>query len=661
MNEKENLIVNTLRVLSADGIEKAKSGHPGLPLGSAPIAYKVFADHLKFNPKNPKFVDRDRFILSAGHGSMLLYSLLHVCGYDISKEDLMNFRQLDSKTPGHPEFGGVGVEVSTGPLGQGVANGVGFALAERFLASKFNRPNYEVVDHYTYVLTGDGCMQEGIEYEAASFAGTNKLSKLIVIYDKNDITIEGDIDSTFTEDVAKRHRAQGWDVKVVEDANDIETLGAAIVLAKAEKEKPSLIIVKSQIGYGSPKQNSASCHGAPLGQDCIDKLRENLQYDVPAFEVSKEVKEFTKECIAKGKEAEDTWNKLYAEYKKQYPDVAEEFEKFLNNDFVDVEKIPGIYDTVEKEATRVSSYKILNKIAKKVPNLIGGAADLGPSTKSIIDDKEYFSATNYLGQNIHFGIREHAMAAICNGMYLHGGVRPFCSTFFVFTDYMKNAMRMSALMDIPVIYILTHDSIGVGEDGATHQPIEQLIGLRSIPNMKVYRPADAKETAAAWISAMKGTQPTCIVLSRQDLPSYDATGKGALKGGYVLYDSEKATPDVILIATGSELQLAVSAREELKKQNVDARVVSMPSIEVFEKQSEKYKESVLPKAVRARVAVEAASPYSWYKYVGIDGELVCMDTFGKSAPAGKLFDLFGFTTKNVVKKAMASIKKCDKK
>lgn len=660
MNEKENLIVNTLRVLSADGIEKAKSGHPGLPLGSAPIAYKVFADHLKFNPKNPKFVDRDRFILSAGHGSMLLYSLLHVCGYDISKEDLMNFRQLNSKTPGHPEFGGVGVEVSTGPLGQGVANGVGFALAERFLASKFNRPNYEVVDHYTYVLTGDGCMQEGIEYEAASFAGTNKLSKLIVIYDKNDITIEGDIDCTFTEDVAKRHRAQGWDVKVVEDANDIETLGAAIVLAKAEKEKPSLIIVKSQIGYGSPKQNSASCHGAPLGQDCIDKLRENLGYDVPAFETPKEIKEFTKECIEKGKQTEDAWNKLYNEYKKVYPDVAEEYEKFLSGDFGDVEKIAGLFEDNGKEATRVSSYKILNKIAKTVPNLIGGAADLGPSTKSVLDKKEYFSANNYLGQNIHFGIREHAMSAICNGIYLHGGLRPFCSTFFVFTDYMKNAMRMSALMNIPVIYILTHDSIGVGEDGATHQPVEQLIGLRSIPNMKVYRPADSKETAAAWVSAMKGTQPTCIVLSRQDLPTYESTGKGALKGGYVLFDSEKETPDVILIATGSELQLAVNAKEDLKKQGVDARVVSMPSIEVFEKQTEKYKESVLPKAVRARVAIEAGSSYSWYKYVGIDGETVCMDTFGQSAPANELFNLYGFTTKNVVKKALASVKKCKK-
>lgn len=658
MNKQENLIVNTLRVLSAEGIEKANSGHPGLALGSAPIVYKLYADFMVHNPKNPNFINRDRFILSAGHGSMLLYSVLHVMGYDVTMDDLKNFRQLGSRTPGHPEYGVTkGIETSTGPLGQGVANGVGFALAESFLAEKFNRPNFNIINHFTYVLTGDGCMQEGIEYEAASFAGTNKLGKLIVLYDKNDITIEGDISTSFTEDVGKRHEAQGWHVQIVEDANDISSLGAALTIAKSTTQKPSLIIVKSQIGYGSSKQGSESSHGAPLGKESLESLRKNLNYTTPPFEVEKEVSDFRLKQIKKGKAVEAEWNELYSRYKAEFPDLAEEFESYLKNEAPNLDDCDALFDFDKGEATRQSSYTVLNKLTKVIPNLIGGTADLGPSTKAVLKNEEYYSATNRTGLNIHFGIREHAMSAICNGMYLHGGLRPFCSTFFVFSDYMKNGMRLSSLMNIPVIYVLSHDSIGVGEDGPTHQPIEQLIGLRTIPNMHVFRPADAKETAAAWISAIEEKSPTAIVLSRQNLPLYENTGKDALKGGYILKDSESDVPQLILIATGSEMEPTMKAYETLKNEGIDVRVVSMPCIELFESQPEKYKQSVLPKKVRARIAIEAGSKDCWYKYVGIDGDVIGMDSFGISSPPEKLFEKFGFTAENIVEKAYKVLKK----
>lgn len=658
MNENEMKAINTIRVLSAEAIEKAKSGHPGLPLGAAPMGFTLWEKHLKHNPSNPSFQNRDRFVLSAGHGSMLLYSLLHLFGYDVTMSDLQNFRQLQSRTPGHPEFGRTaGVETTTGPLGQGVACGVGMAIAESYLAAKFNRPNYNVVDHFTYVLTGDGCMQEGIEYEAASLAGTLKLGKLIVLYDKNGITIEGSTDTAFTEDVGKRHEAQGWQVLGVNDGNDIDAIDAALVLAKQEKEKPTLIIVNTQIGYGSPLAGSAACHGAPLGESNVKKLRQALRYTAKPFEVADDVKEYMTAVRGGLAKYEDDWKKIMRGYKKAFPELAEEYENWMKGKIADLEDNKDLFTFDGKaQATRTSSAIVLGKLAKLIPNLVGGSADLGPSNKSAMPEREYFSPENRTGSNFHFGIREHAMAAIVNGMYLHGGLKTYCSTFFVFSDYMKHAMRLAALMEIPVAYILTHDSIGVGEDGSTHQPVEQLVGLRSIPNMKVFRPADAKETAAGWVVAMTGKTPTALILSRQDLPQFKNSGIEAMKGGYVLSESGKEVPDVILMASGSEVQLAMEAQKRLKEQEIEARVVSMPCIELFEKQSAKYRESVLPSSVRARVAVEAGSHYSWDKYVGLDGTTVTMDTFGASAPSEKLFEIYGFSVDNVVDKAVKTVK-----
>ena len=644
----DNLAVNTIRVISAEAIEKAKSGHPGLPLGSAPIAYTLFSKFLKFDPADPNFFDRDRFILSAGHGSMLNYSLLHLFGYDLSMDDIKNFRQLDSKTAGHPEYGNTpGVETTTGPLGQGIANAVGMAIAESHLAAEFNRDGYPVVDHYTYALCGDGCMMEGIEYEAASLAGTLKLGKLIVLYDKNNITIEGDTDGAFTEDVGKRHEAQGWQVLHVADGNDMNAVADAISKAKAETEKPSLIIVRTVIGYGSPKAGSESTHGAPLGADAIATLRKNLGYDYPPFTVPEEVKTHLAAYKTKGEQIKNDWLKLFDEYSKAYPELAKKFNDYIGGKLPDLLKA-DIFSFDKPDATRNTSGKVLNKLADIIPNLMGGSADLAPSNKSKMNAREYYSAENRLGTNMHFGIREHAMSAICNGMSLHGGVIPYCATFFIFSDYMKNAMRLSALMKRNVTYILTHDSIGVGEDGPTHQPVEQLTGLRSIPGMKVFRPADGKETAYGWITALTGEGPTCLVLSRQNLPQYENSNVNALRGAYILADSEKETPDVILLASGSEVELAMKAKNELKGENVDARVVSVPCMELFDAQSKEYKEAVLPNAVRARVAIEAGTPDMWYKYVGLDGKVIGMTTFGASAPFADLLKKFGFTVENVV-------------
>ena len=660
-----NSTINAIRILSAEAIQKANSGHPGLPLGSAPIAYALWQNHLKFNNADPKWDDRDRFILSAGHGSMLNYSLLYLYGFGLTKEDLMNFRQLGSKTPGHPEYGHTaGIETTTGPLGQGIANAVGMAVAEAHLAAKFNRDGFSVVDHYTYALCGDGCLEEGISYEACSFAGTHELGKLILFYDDNDITIEGNTDITFKEDVAKRFEAQNWqvlNVDLVKNPDDVALINAAIEKAKAETKKPSLIICKTKIGYGTPLEGSHKCHGAPLGAENLQKTKDNFKWTNAPFDVPAEVLKHTAEAGNKGAKMQEEWKAMFAKYEKAYPELAKEYKAAMKGELPDFTKAEDLFQWDKPMATRQTSSVVLNKIAAKIPSLMGGSADLAPSNLSEMkdtDDITYgdFTPENFAGRNLHFGIREHAMAAIANGMQLHGGLRAYCSTFFIFSDYCKHAMRLSALMNIPVVYILTHDSIGVGEDGPTHEPVEQLIALRSIPNMKVYRPADGKETAAAWISALSGTAPTALVLTRQSLPQYENSGLDALKGGYVLKDCTGA-PDLLLIASGSEVELCVKAQEELAKENIKARVVSMPCIEEFEKQNTEYKESVIPSSVKARVCVEAGSPYSWYKYAGEKGEIVAMSTFGASATAPQLFKLFGFTVENVVEKAKLTLKK----
>ncbi|MBE5753152.1 MAG: transketolase [Clostridiales bacterium] len=658
--------INAIRVLSAEAIEKAKSGHPGLPLGCAPIAYTLYQYFLKFNPNNATWQDRDRFILSAGHGSMLDYSLLYLYRFGLTKEDLMSFRQFGSKTPGHPEYGHtVGVETTTGPLGQGIATAVGMALAEANLSARFNKDGFPVVDHYTYVLCGDGCLEEGISYEACSFAGANKLGKLILFYDDNEITIEGNTDCTFTENVGARFAAQNWQVQHVDlriDPDDVQSLKTAIENAKACSDKPSIIICHTKIGYGSPLVGSEKCHGAPLGAENLRLTKEKLEWPCEEpFDCPEEVFSHCKTACDRGVVANAEWSAMMINYQNEYPELYAQYTALMNGDMPNFDEIAGLYDYEKPMATRQTSAKVLNTIAPYVPALIGGSADLAPSNLSDMKDTNEtvygdFSWSNYAGRNIHFGIREHAMAAMANGMQLHGGMRAYCSTFFVFSDYCKHSIRLSALMKQPVTYIFTHDSIGVGEDGPTHQPVEQLIMLRSIPGLKVYRPADGKETSAAWVSALSGNEPTAIVLTRQALPQYENSGKDALKGGYVLADCE-GTPDVLLLATGSEVELCMTAKVALEDQGVKARVVSMPCFEEFEKQTEEYKESVIPSSVTARVCVEAGSSYSWYKYAGTNGEILAMDTFGASGPANVLFKEFGFTVGNVVLKAYQSMEK----
>lgn len=654
MSTIDNMSVNAIRVLAADAVQKANSGHPGLPLGSAAVAYELWAKEMKHNPANPEWPNRDRFILSGGHGSTLLYSLLHLFGYGLTKEDLMQFRQLDSLTPGHPEYRHTkGVEATTGPLGAGMAMAVGMAMAEAHLAATFNKDGYNVVDHYTYVLGGDGCMMEGISSEAFSLAGTLGLSKLIVLYDSNKISIEGSTDIAFTEDVEGRMKAFGFQTITVEDGNNLEEIGKAIRAAQAEKTKPSFIICKTQIGYGCPaKQGKASAHGEPLGVDNVAALKENLGWpSMEPFFVPEEVYANYKAIAAEKAKDEEAWNKLFAEYCAKYPEMKKAWDDMFNLDIakflIDNEEFWAFED--KPEATRNLSGMVINRLKNYVPSLIGGAADLAPSTKTYMKDAGDFSRENYAGRNLHFGVRELAMAAIGNGMTLHG-LRAFVSTFFVFSDYVKPMARLSAIMRIPTTYVLTHDSIGVGEDGPTHEPIEQLAMLRAMPNFHVFRPADATETIAAWYSAVTSKEtPTALVLTRQNLPQLAGSSKEALKGGYVIADSAKATPDAIIIASGSEVSLAVNAKEELAKTGVDVRVVSMPCMDLFEEQSAEYKESVLPKAVRARVAVEALIDYGWGKYVGLDGATVTMTGFGASAPANTLFEKFGFTVDNVVK------------
>ncbi|WP_186430129.1 transketolase [Clostridium sp. BSD9I1] len=655
MNNVDNLAVNTIRFLSAEAIEKANSGHPGLPLGAAPMAYALWSKNMKHNPKNPKWIDRDRFVLSAGHGSMLIYSLLHLFGYGLTIEDLKNFRQWGSKTPGHPEYKHtVGVETTTGPLGQGFCNAVGMSISESYLAEKFNKPDFKMINHYTYTLVGDGCLMEGITSEAASLAGTLGLGKLIALYDSNNISIEGHTDIAFRENVGKRFEAYNWQVINVEDGNDIEAIDKAIKEAKNEENKPSLIIVKTHIGYGCPaKQGKSSAHGEPLGLENIGASKEFLKWAYKdEFYVPDEVRGHMGNLQNDFSKEEGNWIELKKKYDENYPELAKEWDLWFGNKLnVDLLNDESFWSFDKKMATRASSGELINRLTKVIPNLIGGSADLAPSNKTYMKDKGDFSKEDRSGANLHYGVREHAMAAIGNGIALHGGLKTFVSTFFVFSDYMKASMRLSALMGLPVTYVLTHDSIGVGEDGPTHEPIEQLAALRSIPNMTVYRPADSKETAAAWYHAITHEEgPTALVLTRQNLPLYDETGKEALKGAYILKDSEKGTPDVILMATGSEVELIYEASKVLKEKGIDARVVSMPSLEVFEAQGEEYKEKILPMNIRKRVAVEAASSFGWHKYVGLDGEIISIDTFGASAPAEILFREFGFTVENVVEK-----------
>lgn len=651
-----NLAVNTIRLLSAEAIQKAKSGHPGITMGAAPAAYTLWSKYLKHNPLNPDWKDRDRFILSAGHGSMLIYSLLHLFGYGLTIEDLKQFRQFGSNTPGHPEYGHTkGVEITTGPLGQGIANAVGMAIAESHLAAKFNKEGFEIVNHYTYTICGDGCMMEGISSEAASLAGTLGLGKLIVLYDSNNITIEGSTDIAFKEDVGARFKAYGWHVQKVEDGNDMQAIGKAIEQAKAEKNKPSLIEIKTIIGFGSPnKAGKPSAHGEPLGDDEIKLTKENLDWKYEeSFYVPEEVKEEINEIKKRLADEEENWNKLFAEYEKNYSEDALMWKQWNENEFA--KKLfddEDFWTYTNDTATRLSSEIVLNKAAKVVPNLIGGSADLAPSTKTIMKDRKYYSKETPEGSNMHFGIREHAMAAIANGMMAHGGLKAYIAGFFVFSDYMKPSLRLSAIMKLPVISVLTHDSIGVGEDGPTHQPIEQLAALRSIPNYTVIRPCDTNETAAAWYAALtRNNSPTGIVLTRQNTMLLKESGKDALKGGYILRDCE-GTPDIILIASGSEVELIYKAYDVLKEKGVKARVVSMPSFEMFEEQSDEYKESVLTRTVVKRLAVEAASPFGWDKYIGLDGDIICMNGYGESGPFKNLFEKYGFTVENVVDRAL---------
>ena len=650
--------INNIRTLAADTVQKANSGHPGAPMGMAAMAYAVWMNEMKHNPKNPRWADRDRFVLSSGHASALIYSLLHLTGYGLEMDDLKQFRQWGSKTPGHPEYRHtVGVETTTGPLGQGVANAVGFAIAETMLAAHFNRPGYNVVDHRTYAFCGDGCMMEGIASEAASLAGTLKLGKLTLLYDDNDISIEGNTDIAFRENVGARFEAYGWHVQHVADGNDADLIAAAIENAKKD-DRPSLIICPTKIGFGCPaKEGKSSAHGEPLGVDNVAETKKNLGMPEDSFCVLPEVYAHVADCMAKNADAEEAWNKLFDAWAKEYPELAEEWKQWHDPELPEsVKNDESLWNWEGKIATRATSGEMINRLAKLLPNLVGGSADLAPSNKTNIKDGGDYSAENRSGRNMHFGVREHAMAAICNAMALHGGLRVFCGTFFVFSDYMKHAMRMAAIMKLPVTYVLTHDSIGVGEDGATHEPIEHLTGLRSVPDMLVIRPADGKETTMAWLTALTSGMPTCLILTRQNLPQYDGCKCCMKKGGYILSDCE-GTPDVLLMASGSEVEQMMQAQEMLKNDGVKARVISMPSMELFLKQDKEYQEKVIPSAIRARVSMEAGVTMPWYRFVGLDGKALGIDHFGASAPAATLFKEFGFTAENVVAAAKEVIGK----
>lgn len=647
----ENKIINTIRFLSAEMVLKAKSGHQGAPIGQAPIGYVLYNDIMKYNPKNSHWINRDRFILSSGHASALQYSLLHLYGFDLSMDEIKNFRQLNSKTPGHPEVGETdGVEVTTGPLGQGVAMAVGFALAEKHLGAKYNTDDIKIIDHYTYVLAGDGCLMEGVSNEASSLAATMGLDKLILIYDSNNITIEGSTEISFTEDVMKRYEALGWQTLEVEDGLNVESIRQAIKLAKEDKKRPSLIKVNTIIGYGSNKAGTSAVHGNPLSKEDIKEMKKNLSYEYEEeFYVAEDVKNQLDKVIKAHEKYEDEWNIKLNEYKNLYSEKFNSLMKSLEEDF-DLSFLKDEdYLKFEKDlASRAASGISLNKIAKNVDYLFGGSADLAESNNTTLEGKEFYSKDNPENPNIHFGVREHSMAAIANGIKLHGGLQPYVATFLSFADYMKPAIRLSALMNQKVIYIFTHDSIGLGEDGPTHQAVDQLPMLRLIPNSITLRPADNRETAAAWAYAIKkGTKPVFLILSRQTLPSVEGTGKHLDKGGYIIRDFGN-NPQYLLMGTGSELHLAYEVAKKLYENGKTARVVSMPSIELFEMQSQDYKDSVLPKSIKNRVVIEASSEKSWYKYLGFEGVLIGMDTFGKSAPAEVAFDYFGFTIDKIL-------------
>ncbi|MFP4649689.1 MAG: transketolase [Desulfobacterales bacterium] len=661
ISDAELSSINTIRALSMDAIEKASSGHPGAPLGMAPAAYAVWHHFMKHNPENPAWPDRDRFVLSAGHASMMLYALLYLTGYDLDIEDLKQFRQWKSRTPGHPEAGHTpGVEITTGPLGQGIASAVGFAMAERHMASVFNRPGHEIVDHYTYVMCGDGDLMEGISQEAASLAGHLGLSRLICLYDDNRISIEGNTNISFTEDVSRRFESCGWQVLNVEDGNDVRGIKDALKSARAETRKPSMIVLRTYIAYGSPnKQGSADAHGAPLGEEEVQLTKQFL--GCPAdktFCVPDSAVAHMRRAVEKGRQSEKDWQNRFEAYKKQYPVLAEQFMARIKNRLPENwdADIPHFSPGDGKVATRKASGSVLNAIAGRVPELMGGSADLAPSNKTLIQGSHDFQKDSYDGRNIRFGVREHVMGAILNGLYLHGGIKPYCATFLVFSDYMRPAIRLAALMGVPGVYVFTHDSLAVGEDGPTHQPVEHLAALRAIPNLQVIRPADANETAEAWKLAMTASDsPVALILSRQGLPVIDRTecapAEGLKNGAYVISES-KGTPDIVIIATGSEVYPAIEAGKKLAEKDIDARIVSMPSLERFEDMPADYKKKVLPPDVKCRLAVEAGVSMGWHRYVGPEGAVISVDQFGVSGKGPEVLSNFGFTAGNIEQKAL---------
>jgi len=649
--------INTIRFLSVDAVQQANSGHPGMPMGAAPMAYVLWTKFMHHSPRNPGWPDRDRFVLSAGHGSMLIYSLLHLCGYDLSLDELKNFRQWKSKTPGHPEYGDTpGVETTTGPLGQGLATGVGMAIAERHLAAKYNKPGHKIVDHFTYGIVSDGDLMEGISHEAASLAGHLKLGKLVYLYDDNHISIEGKTDIAFTENRLQRFEAYGWHVQQVEDGNDLDSIAMALEAAHNETGRPSLVAVRTSIGFGSPnRQDTAKAHGEPLGEEERKLTKEKLGWpQEPTFYIPDEALAHFRKSVDKGLEHEQSWTTSFRNYLNDYPEEGARFEKQLKGELPPGwdKDIPVFPADANGKATRVTSGVVLNSIAQNVPALMGGSADLAPSNKTLIDNENSFQAGSYDQRNIHFGVREFCMTAVLNGMALHGGFIPYGGTFLIFSDYMRPAIRLASLMKQHVIYVLTHDSIGLGEDGPTHQPIEHLASLRAMPNLTVLRPADANETAEAWKYAIKSNRgPTLLALTRQSLPTLDRTvfglAEGLHKGAYVLKDVD-GTPDALILANGSEVKLALEAAENLAKDGTAARVISMPSWELFDAQPQEYKDNVLPENVTARVAIEAGATQGWHKYVGMNGKVIGLDHFGASAPINDLFTNFGITSEAVV-------------
>ena len=667
MTSLDELCVNTVRMLSADGVEKANSGHPGMPMGAATVAYVLWTRFLKHNPGNPDWPDRDRFVLSAGHGSMLLYSLLHLTGYDLSLEEIKNFRQWGSKTPGHPESHITkGVETTTGPLGQGFANGVGMAIAERFLAAHFNRPGYDIVNHHIYGIVSDGDLMEGVSHEAASLAGHLKLGNIIYFYDDNHISIDGSTDLAFTENRVDRFKAYGWHVQSVEDGNDIKAIDKAIRAAQEEKERPSLISVRTHIGYGSPnKQDTASAHGEPLGAEELKLTKENLGWPLePEFLIPEEASKHFRQALEKGKTWEEEWTSRFQDYKKAHPELAAECQRWMSGQLPDgwEREIPSFPADPKGVATRVASGTVLSAVAPILPNLIGGSADLAPSNKTFVKGGEVFQGGQYAGRNFHFGVREHGMGSILNGMGLHGGVIPYGGTFLIFSDYMRPPIRLAAMMGLKVIYVFTHDSIGLGEDGPTHQPVEQLAALRAIPNLTVLRPCDANETAEAWRFALKHEEgPVALALTRQGLPILDrekvASADGLRRGGYVLSDDGDKEPDIILMGSGSEIHIAIEAANKLREKGIAARVVSMPSWELFDRQPEAYRDQVLPPEINTRVAIEAGVTQGWHRYLGNRAAVIGIDHFGASAPYKILYEKFGITAERAVEKALSLLGK----